>query len=101
MMVRNVLLTLVLSVLTSLALTAASLLHQEGMQMIDYSAVRYGFPCYYLEHVTMTLVGITNRWFFIGQNLVLDIDLYFLLSLGLWSAILLILSNRLSAGSRE
>jgi hypothetical protein len=101
MTVRNVLFALVLSVLTSLALAAVSLLYQESVQMIDYSAVRYGFPCYYIEHVTVTFAGITNRWFFIGQNLALDIDLYFLIGLGLWSAILLISSNRLSARSTE
>jgi hypothetical protein len=60
-MARKALLILVLSVLTSLALTGVSLLYQESVQMTDYSAVRYGFPCYYLEHITMTFIGITNR----------------------------------------
>jgi hypothetical protein len=89
-MVKTVLLLLVLSVLSSLVLSLASLLHQEVVQRKDYEAARFGFPCHYIEHISVTLAGPTNRWYFIGENLVTDVNLYFLISLGLWSAILLI-----------
>ncbi len=94
MMIKSVLLLLVLSVLSSLILSAASLLYHETVQMTDFSAVRYGFPCYYVEHVLVNFAGPTNRWYFTGENLVTDVNLCFLLSLGLWFAILLIRNKR-------
>jgi hypothetical protein len=90
MMVKSVLLLLILSVLSGLVLSVVSLLHQEVVRMTDYSAVRFGFPCHYIDHISVTIAGPTNRWYFIGENLVTDVNLYFLISLGLWSAALLI-----------
>jgi hypothetical protein len=90
MMFKSVLLIFVLSALSSLVLSAVSLLHQEAVQMTDYSAARFGFPCYYIEYVSQTFSGPTSRWYFTGENLVTDVNLYFIISLGLWSAILLI-----------
>jgi hypothetical protein len=89
MTVKSVLILLVLSILSSLILSVASLLYRETVQIVDYSAVRFGFPCHCIEHVLVTFAGPTNRWYFIGENLVMDVNLYFLLSLGLWSFIIL------------
>lgn len=90
MTAKNALLLLVLSVLSSLILSAASLLYHETVQMTDFSAVRYGFPCYYVEHVLVNFAGPTNRFVFIGLNFVVDMNMCFLVSLGLWTAIFLL-----------
>jgi hypothetical protein len=90
MIVKNVLILLILSVSSSLILGAVSLLCRETVQMVDFSAVRYGFPCYYVEHVLVNFAGSTNRWVFVELNFIVDTTMYFLLSLGLWSAIFLL-----------
>jgi hypothetical protein len=87
MIVKNVLILLVLSVSSSLILDAASLLFRETVQMADFSAVRYGFPYYYAEHVLVNFAGSTNRWVFLELNFILDTTMYFLLGLGLWSVV--------------
>jgi hypothetical protein len=83
------LLVLSLSLSSSIALTVVSLLYVRGIQMIDYSAVEYGFPYPCLTHIGVTIAGRTDIWRFEPSNLVKDVTLFFLLSFGLWSIILL------------
>jgi hypothetical protein len=94
MIAKNALILLVLAVSSSLILSAASLLYRETVQMVDFSAVRHGFPCYYVEHVLVNFAGPTSRWVFVELNFIVDTSMYFLLSLGLWSAIFLLRVKR-------
>jgi len=83
------LLVLSLSLSFSIALTVVGLLHVRGIQMIDYSAAEYGFPYSWLIHIGVTIAGRTDIWRFEPSNLVKDMMLFFLLSLGFWFLILL------------
>jgi hypothetical protein len=94
MIAKSVLLLLILSVCGGLILSAVSLLNKETVQMEDFAAVRYGFPYYYVEHMLVSFSGSVDRWAFSGVNFVVNVGLYFLLSVGVWSAILLLRNRR-------
>jgi len=89
MLLKQVLLLLILSILSSMALTVAGLLYIEHVNMTDSVYTKYGFPYWWLIHVDVTFAGLTDIWHFETSNLVKDTALFFLLSLGFWSLILL------------
>jgi len=89
MLSKYVLLLLILSLLSSVALTIGSLLYTEHINMVDFVATKYGFPYWWLMHIRVTIAGITDIWRFERTNLVKDMALFFLLSLGFWFVILL------------
>jgi len=89
MLPKYVLLLLILSLLSSMTLTAVGLLYIEHINMVDFVATKHGFPHWWLMHIRETFAGITDNWQFEKSNLVKNIALFFLLSLGFWFAILL------------
>ena len=84
MLLKHVLFLLILSILSSMILTGGSLLYTQTIEMIDFAATRYGFPYWWFEHVYVTFAGRTDIWRFETSNLVKDMVLFFLLSLGFW-----------------
>ena len=89
MFLKRLVLLLILSILSSMALTVAGLLYVEHVNMTDSVYTNYGFPYWWLTHVGVTLAGPTDTWWFEKSNLVKDMILFFLLSLGFWFLILL------------
>ena len=88
MLPKYALLLLVLSLSCSVALTVVGLLYVRGISMIDYSAVKYGFPYSWLTHIGVTIAGRTDIWRFEPSSMVKDMVLFFLLSLGFWFLVL-------------
>jgi len=70
-------------------LTTAGLLYIEHVNMTDSVYTQYGFPYWWLIHVSVTFAGVTDIWHFETSNLVKDVVLFFLLSLGGWLLIFL------------
>jgi len=89
MLLKHVLLLLILSILSSMTLTVAGLLYVEHVNMVDSVYTKYGFPYWWLIHIGVTIAGVTDVWRFDTSNLVKDMVLFFLLSLGSWLLILL------------
>ena len=89
MRLKHVLLLLILSILTSFALTALGLLYTEHVSITDSQYTKYGFPYWWIIHVTETFAGRTDIWQQDTSNLLKNIALFFTLSLGLGYLILL------------
>lgn len=90
MQLRHILLLLILSFPTSVALTALGLLHTEHVSITDSQYTKYGFPYWWIVHVTVTIAGPTDIWQHETSNLLRNIALFFTLSLGLGYLILLL-----------
>jgi len=90
MLLKHVLLLLALSLLSNMTLTVAGLLYIEAVNMVDFVASRYGFPFWWLTHVTVTFAGATDLWHYEVSNLLKDIGLFFFFSLGFWGIVLLL-----------
>jgi hypothetical protein len=88
MRLEHVLLILLLSALSSIALTALGLLYTEHVSMMDSVYTKYGFPYWWIVHVTVTFAGAANIWHYETPNLAKDVALFFLLSLGIGFLIL-------------
>ena len=88
MRLKHVLLLLILSVLTSITLTALGLLYTEHVSITDSQYTKYGFPYWWIIHVTETIAGRTDIWQHETSNLLKNIALFFTLSLGLGYLIL-------------
>jgi len=88
------LLILSLSLSSSVALTIVGLLHMEHVSMIDSVYTKYGFPYWWLMHVGVTIAGRADVWRLETSNLVKDMVLFFLLNLGFWSVIVILLSKQ-------
>ena len=101
MLYKRVLLIFFLSLLSSVVLTVIGLLYIEHINMADFAATRYGFPYWWLMHITVTIAGSTDIWRSETLNLVKDIVLFFLLSLGLWSVILLLKHDQRTSRNME
>ena len=86
---KRVLVLLILSISSSMILTAGSLLHKQTVEMQDFVVDRYGFPYWWFEHVYVTFEGKTHYSHIEMSNLAKDIVLYLLVSLGIWFIILL------------
>ncbi len=89
MPLKQVLLLLILSLLSSMTLTFGGLLYAEHVDMTDSVYTKYGFPYWWLVNFSVTIAGKTDIWHFETSNLVKDMVLFFLLSLGFWFVILL------------
>jgi len=96
MALKYVLLLLILSfsLSSSIALTIIGLLHVEHVNMIDSVDTKYGFPYWWLMHVSETIAGRTDIWRLETSNLVKDMMLFFLLSLGFLCVIVILLSKQ-------
>jgi len=89
MLLKHVLFLFVLSILSSPILTVAGLLYVEHVSMTDSVYTKYGFPYWWLIHVSETFGGVTDIWSFEASNFVKDMMLFFLLSLGFGILVLL------------
>ena len=87
MFAKRVLALVVLAFLSGSILTTLGLLKFEAIRMADFSADRFGFPYWWVEHVTDTFAGPADYWHVEMPSLAENIALYFLLGLGFWFAI--------------
>jgi len=94
MIARQFLLLLAISVLSTLILTAGGLTNREPIRHMDFVADRFGFPYWWVEHVSVTFAGVTDYWHFEITNLVKNIILFFLLTFGCGLAVLLLKQAR-------
>ena len=94
MRVKHALLSLILAFLSCIVLTVGSLLYMQRVVMVDFEVVSYGFPFPCVERVLCTFAGRTDFLIFETSNLVKDIVLYLLPSLGFWFTILLLKQKR-------
>jgi len=74
--------------LVSGLVTVSGLLFCEVVDYADFRADRFGVPYYWIEHVSMTFAGSTNRWNIIIENLAKNIAAYFVACFAVLSLIL-------------
>ena len=74
---KSVLFLLIVAALVSVLVMVGGLLYQQPLRYADYEADRFGFPYYWIEHVTATFAGRTDFWNIAVWNFVVDFILFF------------------------
>jgi hypothetical protein len=82
MRAKRIVFLLVVAAMVSVLITVGSLLHSQAVEYSDYRTDRFGFPYYWIEHVTMTFAGRTDYWNIATSNLAMNIVLFFIISFG-------------------
>jgi hypothetical protein len=78
MRTKRIVLLLVAVAFVSVLITIGSLLYRQPLRYADYEADRFGFPYYWIEHLTSTFAGRTDFWNIEILNFAVDFILFFL-----------------------
>jgi len=81
MKARRIVFLLVAAAFVSVLITVGSLLYSQAIRHEDYWADRFGFPYYWMEHVTVTFSGRTDYWNISTSNLAMNVVLFFTVSI--------------------
>jgi hypothetical protein len=92
---------MVLSFLSGSVLTALSLVRSDAIRMADFSADRFGFPYWWVEHVSVTFAGPADYWSTEPASFARNLASYFLLAFGFWAVIFLIKKRKTNAMSAK
>ena len=76
MRVRTIVFLLIATALVSVLVVAVGLLHRQRLEYADYEADQFGFPYYWIEHVTATFAGRTDSWNMEVWNFAVDFILF-------------------------
>ena len=85
---------LIAAAFVSALITVGCLLYRQVIEGTDYRADRFGFPYYWIEHVTVTFSGRTDHWNISTSNLVINVVLFFMVSIAALCLTLILKSNR-------
>ena len=85
---------LIAATFASVLITVGSLLYRQVVEMSDYRAERFGFPYYWMEHVTVTFSGRTDYWNISTSNLIMNVVLFFMVDIATLCLILVLKSKR-------
>ena len=77
MRAKRIVLLLIAASLVSVLIAVVSLLYREAIMYADFEADRFGFPYYWIEHVTDTYAGRTDFWNIAVWNFAVDFILFF------------------------
>jgi len=94
MRMKRIVLPLVAAAFASVLITVGSLLYRQVIESSDYRADRFGFPYYWIEHVTVTFSGRTDYWNISTSNLAINVALLFTVSSVAMSLTLIFKSKR-------
>jgi hypothetical protein len=75
-------------------ITVGCLLYRQVIEGSDYRAERFGFPYYWMEHVTVAFSGRTDYWNISIANLVMNVVLFFMVGIAALCLILILKSKR-------
>ena len=94
MRTKRIVFLLVAAAFVSVPITAGSLLYRQVIESSDYRVERFGFPYYWMEHVTVTFSGRTDYWTISTSNLVMNLVLFFMVGIAALCLILILKSKR-------
>jgi hypothetical protein len=94
MRARRIAFLLIAAALVGLLMTVGSLLCCQAIDYSDYRADRFGFPFYWIEHVTVTFSGRTDYWKISTSNLARNVVLIFAVSIAALCLTLIIKAKR-------
>jgi hypothetical protein len=94
MRAKRIVFLLVAAAFVSVLITVGSLLYRQVIDGSDYRADRFGFPYYWIEHVTVTFSGRTDYWNISTANLAMNVVLLFTVSIAAMSLTLIFKSRR-------
>jgi len=94
MRAKRIVFLLVGAAFISVLITVGSLLYRQVIEGSDYRADRFGFPYYWIEHVTVTFSGRTDYWNISTSNLAMNVVLLFTFSIAAMCLTLIFKSKR-------
>jgi hypothetical protein len=94
MRTKRIVFLVVAAAFVSVLITVGSLLYRQVIESSDYRADRFGFPHYWIEHVTVTFSGRTDYWNISTSNLVMNVVLFFTVSIAAMCLTLIFKSKR-------
>jgi hypothetical protein len=94
MRAKRIAFLLIAAAFVSVLITVGSLLYRQVIEGSDYRADRFGFPYYWMEHVTVTFSGRTDYWNISIANLVMNVVLFFMVGIAALCLILILKSKR-------
>ena len=94
MRAKHIVFLLVAAAFVSVFITVGSLLYRQVIEGSDYRADRFGFPYYWIEHVTVTFSGRTDYWNISTSNLAMNVVLLYTVSIAALCLTLIFKSKR-------
>jgi hypothetical protein len=94
MRAKRIAFLLIAATFASVFITVGCLLYRQVIESSDYRVERFGFPYYWMEHVTVTFSGRTDYWNISIANLVMNVVLFFMVGIAALCLILILKSKR-------
>jgi hypothetical protein len=94
MRVKRIAFLLIAATFASVFVTVGCLLYRQVIERSDYRVERFGFPYYWMEHVTVTFSGQTDYWTISTSNLVMNVVLFLLVGIAALCLILVLNSKK-------